>query len=87
MAFQYILMKYAYLVMVGFFSVLFVYNLFTQKSLAKQIGCAILLIIYGLSHLLAEPLAPVLLLAGLHDQIVELGFVIVGIAVLGRLAL
>ena len=44
MAFQYILMKYAYLVMVGFFSVLFVYNLFTQKSLAKQIGCAILLI-------------------------------------------
>ena len=44
MAFQYILMKYAYLVMVAFFSVLFVYNLFTQKSLAKQIGCAILLI-------------------------------------------
>ncbi|MCI6260562.1 MAG: hypothetical protein MR616_05370 [Pyramidobacter sp.] len=44
MAFQYIIMKYAYLVMVAFFSVLFIYNLFTQKSLAKQIGCAILLI-------------------------------------------
>jgi hypothetical protein len=44
MAFQYILMKYAYLVMVAFFSAVFIYNMFTLKSAAKQIGCAILLI-------------------------------------------
>lgn len=44
MAIQYIIMKYAYLVMMAFFSGLFVYNLFTQKSLGKQIGCAIVLL-------------------------------------------
>lgn len=44
MAIQYIIMKYAYMAMVAVFTVLFGWNLFTQKSLGKQIGCAILLI-------------------------------------------
>lgn len=44
MAIQYIVMKYAYWIMVGFFTLLFAWNLFTQKSFAKQVGCAIVLI-------------------------------------------
>lgn len=44
MAIQYVLMKYAYWAMVALFTSLFTWNLFTQKSLAKQISCAILLV-------------------------------------------
>lgn len=52
MAIQYIIMKYAYWIMVALFTGLFAWNLFTQKSLAKQIGCAIVLVPFLLRLLL-----------------------------------
>ena len=52
MAIQYILMKYAYWAMVAMFTLLFAWNLFTQKSLSKQIGCAIVLVPFLLRLLL-----------------------------------